>query len=298
MFQLDSKKNIQIHLTGLPRFCRKRLPYFRRAVSRNSLISGTFWDIHAVSQKEIQTAGPSMAALQKYVIGTVKDWAQIELTCNKFTKIPIEKYPNLDDMKHNLIDLHNLRVSSQSVLSWMNAIYYAVEFLCQENIEEDKLVFLSRSDLKINPILLKSVLTKLEKKSLENTIYLGKRMGKHLIYPTKYGTYKELPVDHFFVAKFKDISKLRGLKNYLDNYLSEKNHSVPLVAEFLLADFMELVGLEWRGVDLPYVIWRGSYLKSITSPFSGVSMKRLPIHFIYFYFWKIFSFTKSLSQKL
>lgn len=298
MFNLRSPKNVHIHLTGLPRFCKNRLPYFRKAVSGSTLITGTFWKIHAVKQDKIQTAGPSMELLRKYLIGANEDWAQIKVTCNNFIEIQVENFPNLDNMQHFLIDKHNLRVSSQSVLSWMHAIYYSIEFLEQACVEADTLVFLTRPDLKINSAALRAVLNKLQKESIKNTIYLGKRMGQHFIYPSKYGNYKDLPVDHFFIAKFSDLSKFKELKNYLNQYLNNEVHTVPLVAEFLLADFMETVGLDWQGIDLPYTIWRGSFLKTFTSPFAGVASKRILIHFINFNVWKIVSLTKTFSSKL
>ena len=278
--------SIRLHFTGLPRFAEDCIPRMIPRVSQGLNISSTFWDLKAVSQDKIETAGPSMSILRTSSVGTPGDWETI------MSRIP-ESHPvrplNFDNyLVHTnpLIQEHGLRVAKEAALSWLSSIGIAAEFVASSKMKPQDIVMISRVDLKINKIFLKRLLGNLSRYKFTNVVFLPPRMGEHKIYPSIHGSKKDLPVDHFIIGHFEDIVKFKEIQNFLEQYAQLIPPRVPLVAEFTLADFMESQGIEWKQAKIPYSVWRGNSWRTLISPFKDVARKRLFLHIIRISRWK------------
>ncbi|CAN2170110.1 hypothetical protein MCETARE7_00031 [Candidatus Nanopelagicaceae bacterium] len=279
--------NIRLHFTGLPRFAEVCIPRIVKGTSHQFILSSTFWNLKAVSQDRIETAGPSMKMLRTSYVGTPGDWETIE---NRIPEsMPVEALDFNKYLSHAnpLIQEHGLRVAKEAALSWLSAIGIAAEFISSRKMGPQDIVMISRVDLKVNRILLKRLLHNLSHNEFKNVIFLPPRMGEHKIYPSIHGSKKDLPVDHFIIGHFEDIVKFKEMRNFLERYAQGVPPRVPLVSEFVLGDFMELQGIEWKQAKIPYSVWRGDSWRTLSSPFTGVAKKRLLLHVFRISLWKL-----------
>lgn len=257
------KLEIYAAVVGIPRYFDTVLPTLLASLKRigSSRVTGFFW---AYKDANIPRTGSAVHLTPV----TPEDWSAIQsLDFESLTIADPLNPPAISNrhLEHPQVKALNLNPNPAASFSWLTAISKGAEAL---NASEGSLSadfwLIVRPDLRISRHALARLLRGLVKDQrwTNHSIAVAARPYAHRVLQTETEA-SNLPVDHFFIGSPQAISALAGLSETLSQIRSSEDLRQPIVNEFLLGQFFFDHNLEEYPVRLPYLIWRGSLIKSI-----------------------------------
>lgn len=258
-----AKLRVQAAVVGLPRYFNTVLPSLVGNLRRlgASRVLGFFW---AYKDTNIPRTG---SAVHLTPI-TNEDWSAVRALA--FDSLAIEEplQPPLmsnKHLEHRQVDSLKLSPNPAASFSWLTAVSEGARALgASEGSMAADFWLILRPDLRISNLALYRLLRNLSKDKgwKQNSVAVAARPYAHKVLHTQVGI-SNLPIDHFFIGSPQAILALAGITDALDRIRASEDLRQPIVNEFLLGQFFQDHGLEEFPVRLPYLIWRGSLIKSV-----------------------------------
>lgn len=253
---------VHFALVGLPRYFDSNLP---------SLVS----DCLSVSRQSVRLCfwktqpGTAVAQLSPSPLAQrPEDWMEIQSLPNTELKLidPVVFNSRRSWLDHPQVDQLQLKPNASATMGWLSALVAGIDFLHRgREVSEAEIWVVTRPDIKI--WRLKQVIegaTKLVACS-SGAILTAARPMPHRVLGIQ-SEWKNLPIDHILIGRPRDFVALQeALEATLSQIKSETFESQPLVNEFLLGDAIATSGLVELPILIPYLIWRGSLVRSFTS---------------------------------
>lgn len=249
-------------LTGLPRFSEiydRGLSALTRAGAR--VIVGHFWDYG--SELAPQT-NMSMSGLPQ----SEADWQAVHSAGFKWvtTSPPLAPVDlPFDPARHSQISSLSLKPNYDATKSWLTAVSRAVQELkVLDPNGGENLWMVGRPDIVFSASALRRLVKLLAKDAQfsQHSVAVAARPRAHRVLQIL-GARHNLPIDHFFIGKPEAITKLSYLVDSLELIESGADSRQPIVNEFVLGQFFADHDLIEYPVRLPYILWRGGYVRSL-----------------------------------
>jgi hypothetical protein len=258
-----SKFEVYAAIVGLPRYFNSVLPALVIDLKRlgSSHVSGFFW---AYKDTNI----PRTGSVVHLTPSTPEDWFGVRAL--DFDSLAIEdplEPPEMSDeyREHPQISLLKLAPNPAASFSWLTAISRGAEALdAAEGAQTADFWIIVRPDLRISPRAVARLLRRLaeDERWTKNSVAVAARRYSHRVLHTESGA-ANLPVDHYFIGSPNAIRTLKGLGETTNRIRASEDLRQPLVNEFVLGQFFHDHNLEEYPVRMPYLIWRGTLLKSV-----------------------------------
>lgn len=258
-----AKLHVQVAVVGLPRYFNTVLPKLVGNLKRlgDSHLLGFFW---AYRDANIPRTGSAVHLTPT----TEEDWSAIRSLA--FDGLTIEEPlqpPKMSNkhLEHPQVDSLKLSPNPAASFSWLTAISKGASILgASEGSMSADFWLIVRPDLRISRRAVVRLLRNLsnDKTWTPNSVAVAARPYAHKVLNTQAGI-SNLPIDHFFIGAPQAILALAGITDSLNRIQASQDLRQPLVNEFLIGQFFEDHGLEEFPVRLPYLIWRGSLIKSV-----------------------------------
>ncbi len=280
------KLKVYVAVVGLPRYFNTVLPALVSSLRQleTSRLTGFFW---AYKDTNIPRTGTAVHLTPV----APEHWEAINALAFDYITVEEPLQPPMisnEHLRHPLVKALKLNPNPAASFSWLTAISRGAEALiAAEGSESCDFWLIVRPDLRISRFALARLLRRLlkDKRWTQNSIAVAARPYAHRVLYTEAGA-SNLPVDHYFIGSPQAIGALVGLSETLKRIQSSEDLRQPIVNEFLLGQFFYDHKLEEYPVRLPYLIWRGSLVKSVfaAAARTGPARLRLGIESI---FWNL-----------